>query len=660
MAWFSSARKPARRASCKPSFEVLEGRAVPALIASQSMLAPPTLDNGVGAGEPINEVKILLDRAQVATASNDAIIAVVDRSGNILGVRAEGGVSGTITGNPDLLAFAVDGAVAKARTAAFFGNDQAPLTSRTVGFISQSTITQREVESNPNINVADSTLRGPGYVAAVKTGAHFPPDIPFTPPVDLFGIEHTNRDSILHPGADGLKGTAGDIPLPYRFNINPAFVPAGQDIVPPISYGEALLSAADRVDFTKNYYQSRGIATLPGGIPIYEDGVLVGGIGVFFPGETGFATEENFQGSATFDPTKPDRTLEAEFMALAAVGGSRGFGFPVGDLPGAPALAGFDLPEGRIDLVGITLDIVGPGGDLGPANLVSYAQTFLGVGQGTLAGGTELPVNSGGTLYLDGQSVPEGWLVTPHDGVNLTAAEVQQMIQQGINEANLVRAQIRTPNDERTRMVFAVSDSAGEVLGLYRMPDATVFSIDVAVAKSRNVAYYNDATQLQAVDQVNGLPPGAALTARTFRFLAEPRFPEGIDGQFGAFSILNDPGINPVNATQVGAPQPASAYQSVLGFDSFNPGTNFRDPTLPQNQNGVVFFPGSSGVYKSLGGQSTIVGGFGVSGDGVDQDDTVTSFGIAGFQAPNVLRADQFFVSRVRLPYAKFPRNPEN
>jgi hypothetical protein len=155
------------------------------------------------------------------------------------------------------------------------------------------------------------------------------------------------------------------------------------------------------------------------------------------------------------------------------------------------------------------------------------------------------------------------------------------------------------------------------------------------------------------------VPAGAAFTNRTFRFLAQPRFPEGINGQFGPFSILNDPGINPVNGLSVGPAQPASAYQSVFGFDSFNPGTNFRDPQNIANQNGVVFFPGSSGVYKKIGNNIVLVGGFGVSGDGVDQDDVVTSFGIFGFEAPAAIRADQFKVFNVRLPYQKFPRNPE-
>ena len=57
----------------------------------------------------------------------------------------------------DQQVFAVDGAVSLARTAAFFANNGAPLTSRTVSFISQSTVTQREVESNPNIGNFNST-----------------------------------------------------------------------------------------------------------------------------------------------------------------------------------------------------------------------------------------------------------------------------------------------------------------------------------------------------------------------------------------------------------------------------------------------------------------------------------------------------------------------
>jgi len=52
------------------------------------------------------------------------------------------------------------------------------------------------------------------------------------------------------------------------------------------------------------------------------------------------------------------------------------------------------------------------------------------------------------------------------------------------------------------------------------------------------------------------------------------------------------------------------------------------------------------------------VGGLGVSGDGVDQDDYVTSGGGAGYEAPSSIQADQISISGVRLPFLHFPRNP--
>ena len=137
------------------------------------------------------------------------------------------------------------------------------------------------------------------------------------------------------------------------------------------------------------------------------------------------------------------------------------------------------------------------------------------------------------------------------------------------------------------------------------------------MAKARNVAYYDDPTMLQPADQVPGVPPGVAFTNRTFRYLAEPFFPEGINGQPpGPFSILNDGGVNPTNGLNVGPPLPASAFTSVMGFNAFHPDTNFRQPPSP-NQNGVVFFPGSMPLYQG----GSLIAGLGVSGDGVNQDD---------------------------------------
>ena len=435
----------------------------------------------------------------------------------------------------------------------------------------------------------------------------------------------------------------------------------GKEILAPESFGFASGRAPTQ--------QSRGIATLPGGIPLFRDtdangtgDTLVGGIGVFFPGPDGYATFE--QG---FDPTKfqtateltnSPLSREAEVIALAAANGSLGASLvdcdpPVatfGAIAGIPPVDGIDLPFGNITLVGIELEIVGPTpGIQGVRETVSFAQSL---GQGTI-NGTDQQVN------LAGKAVPEGWLVAAKSGVGITAAEVDQIITQGIAAAEKTRAAIRVPMGERTQMVFAVTDSTGEVLGLYRMPDATVFSIDVAVAKARNTAYYADAAALEPEDTVPGVDPGVAFTNRTFRFLAEPRFPSGVDGSDpGEFSILNNPSIDPATARNVGAPAAASDMNdTVLGYDAFNPGTNFHDASTPlKHQNGVVFFPGSTPLYKN----GALIGGFGVSGDGVDQDDVVTFLGAQGFlpQQNGIVAADQVFVEGVRLPYIKFLRNP--
>ena len=625
------------------------------------------------------------------------------------------GVSSAITGDPKKLVFAVDGALAEARTGAFFANDQAPLTSRTIQDLSQSTVTQREVQSDPSVTDPNSPLRGPGFVAPVGIKGHFPPGIPFTPQVDLFEIEHTNRDSIRHPDANGaVKSPSTDVTLPTRFNVPPQDIPAniaasGTELTPPESYG--LVSGLEPDA------QSRGIGTLPGGIPIIrmetingvKTPIVVGGIGVFYPGTTGYATEENSSlNDSLYDPAKPDLSTAAELVAAVAVNGSS-TPTPVGSqslrfgtVGGIAPVSGLDLqPFGRIDLVGITLDVLGPEGNQGPTNALKAAK-MLKIGTGTASAGVNLPISNdvshtifgtvttplNTTLYPNyttvvtnqttnqmdvtqsvaaatstrgGRFVPDGWLVTPHAGDGLTAQDVVNIINQGIYRADNTRAAIRLPIDRHTRMVFSVTDKEGNILGLYRMPDATVFSIDVAVSKARNVSYYADPSQLQPVDKLPTVPAGTAITNRTIRYLAEPRFPEGIDGfPPGPFSILTDGGTNSLTALNTGTALPASAFQSVQGYDAFNPQTNFHQQGNVLNQSGIVFFPGSAPLYKSVNGSKILVGGLGVSGDGVDQDDDVTFSATLGYRPPPTTpRADQVFVRGVRLPYQKFNRNPK-
>ena len=578
------------------------------------------------------DVEALLDRASAATPSRDAIIAIVDRSGQILGVRTEANVT-----TPDLN-FAINGAIAKARSAVFFSSDQGILTSRTVGYLSQSTITQREVEANPSS--LNESIRGPGFVAAVGVGGQFPPGIINQPLVDLFAIEHSNRVSTV---VDGVL------------------------IANRQSYGQQVGTAPNET--------SRGIGTLPGGLPVYRanSNQLIAGIGAFFPGPFGFASfEQGFVPVASQtqqDRVNAPRVIESELIVfqtlfvpskIGNVARPGITGAPQSIIARAGNLSGKSLQQqinqinaaARINLGGIALQSFGPkAGPLGVQALFNLASRL---GPGTI-NGTNRPVTAGGATALDGMAQAAGWLVAPKNGSVLTAADVTRIINQGIAQAEKTRAQIRIPTTY-SRLIFAVSDFNGDILGLYRMPDALCDALDVTPAKARNSVYYAS-SDLQPQDRLPGIPLGTAFTTRTFRYLAVPRYPSGNNNAApGIWSILNEPGINPKTGYNIGAPKAASSFKTVLGFDSFNPGRNFSAPfnVMPkENQNGTIFFPGSSAIYKN--GQ--LAGGYGSSGDGVDQDDVGAFYGAVGYTPPAAKQADQFLFRGIRLPYIKFSRN---
>ncbi|HXF06734.1 MAG TPA: heme-binding protein, partial [Blastocatellia bacterium] len=234
-----------------------------------------------------------------------------------------------------------------------------------------------------------------------------------------------------------------------------------------------------------------------------------------------------------------------------------------------------------------------------------------------------------------GREVPEGWLVGPRDGIRLTREEVMRIVQQAVATANRTRAAIRLPEGSRARFVIAVGDLDGRMLGVFRMPDSTVFSIDVAVTKARNVVYFSRADRVP--EDLPGVPPGTAVTNRTINFGSQPLYPAGIG-----------PGRGPFD------PRAAGPFFELYQLDISRPCRQGRQP-VNDNQSGIVFFAGSVPLYK--GGQ--LAGGLGISGDGVEQDDYVAAAGARGFEAPPEIRADQIILRGSRLPYLKFPRNPE-
>jgi uncharacterized protein GlcG (DUF336 family) len=250
-------------------------------------------------------------------------------------------------------------------------------------------------------------------------------------------------------------------------------------------------------------------------------------------------------------------------------------------------------------------------------------------------------------LPHDGTPVPERYLLGPVGSKflsrgGLTASEVNSIVGNAVAEANLTRAVIRLPQGQRTKMSIAVADLDGTLLAVYRMHDGTIFSLDVASSKARNVVWFSapakfnpydphaGSSDLQdSVTNGPGLPAGTAVTNRTLSFGSMPLFPPGISSPPGPF------------------------FSQLYVHDTANPCTQGSQASNV-HQSGIVFFPGSLALYRN--GQ--IVGGLGVSGDGVDQDDFVTAAGGKGYEAPTAIRADQYTIRNVRMPYSKFPRNP--
>ncbi len=505
-----------------------------------------------------------LTATDVATVVQNAVlavnapmaVAVVDRGGNVLAVFDTPGAptlaQGDFYGTTQQMVPANDLAVNVARTAAYFSNDQAPLSSRTVRYIS---------------------------------GVHFPPGVPGTPNADLYGIENTNRGCTLSNN----------------------FLP-GQMLNPSLSLEGT--SGLGIITGKADVYDSQPFAVNPGGVPLFKGGPIttpgvgvVGGVGVVSTTSTG-AINNPVVEYAAFSASLTSNFLNVSQLAP----------------PGVVIVGGIALPF----VTQTTLPA-----DTSAGSMASYT------------GGTYAVGPNAGVLP------PEEWLVGPNASTAnvsgaLAASDVSEIIMNAVATANITRAVIRLPLDSPAKMTISVSDLDGTLLGLYRMHDGTIFSTDVAASKSRNVVWFGTV----GVTDLPGVPMGTALTNRTISFGAMPFYPPGIDGSSPGpfFPLYLYDTANP--CTQ----GPSSS--------AFAPNTN--------NMSGVVFFPGSLPLYRN----GVLIGGLGVSGDGVDQDDFVTAgavnaacgfggpCGIPDFQAPVNIRADQVVIRNVRLPYQKFPRNP--
>ena len=156
----------------------------------------------------------------------------------------------------------------------------------------------------------------------------------------------------------------------------------------------------------------------------------------------------------------------------------------------------------------------------------------------------------------------------------LSQSDMDVIVAQAVAKANTTNSAFRlSPTTHTTKMQIAIVGRDGKFLRLFSMPDAWVGSIDIAIAKARTGAFFSS-------DQ----------NALTSRIVGQASQPGGALWGIGA-------------SNQIG----------ISGSQEF--------------RNGIITFPGGVPLYKN----GSLVGGIGVSGDGVDQDEAVAFAGAAGF-----------------------------
>lgn len=437
-----------------------------------------------------------------------------------------------------------------------------------------------------------------------------------------------------------------------------------------------------------------GLAADPGGFPIYKNGVVVGGIGVAGDGDYGF------------DDNILDRDSDAE--EAVALAGIQGFAPPI------------EITADRIPVDGTTLRF----SDMTTADLGPLTSSFAAVsGEGALvavAGYNDGSIWSGTTYGSEASGIRastpaefanrDAYVLTDGAGNNrypirggsdaavvgqpLTAAEARAILEEAFAVLSRARAQIRRPLDSRMQASISVVDTNGQILGLVRSPDGPIFGTDVALQKARTAAFFSNsvaAQQLSAgpaivaayVPRVRSFLGDPAALTGAFAFadrsggnLSRPYFPDGEIGPLaGPFSV-SDPALFSPFAVGLQLDLVTADIVTHLGFIASNGASADTQqectqlPDAPTGTkriaNGIQIFPGSVPIYRG----NVLVGGIGVSGDGIDQDDMVSFLGLhnAGLRvggignAPPAIRADRIQVNvggrLVRLRYISCPFAP--
>jgi uncharacterized protein GlcG (DUF336 family) len=425
-----------------------------------------------------------------------------------------------------------------------------------------------------------------------------------------------------------------------------------------------------------------GLSGDPGGFPLYKQGDLVGGIGVEFDG---IYTIDRDTGDNDDDPE--------EQVALAA---SVGFEAPSERVGDNISLAGRSARYSDIgygDLVPpASLDDLEPGG-LKALSGYSSGSIRPGVQFGTGASGIANTIRAGVAVsVLAGRFPTRSGRGLP-GGVQLQGPEVDALLDSAILTASRLRAAIRTPLDSAARVSIFVVDDTGTPLGFVRSQDAPVFGIDVSLQKARTAAFLSSANAGSTLSGAAGalgrnysaefsnfsgrsLDGSIAFSSRATGNLARPFTPDGIDGTGNGPFSLPFPGSAPGSSWSVfntGLQLDAVRGGILAGISSTGSKPGSCGPLGSRVRNGFQIFAGAVPLYRN----GVLIGAIGISGDGIDQDDTVAFYGASrrgldyaghagvgdaalGFNAPDEMRSDHVALPQpeLRLRYVNCPEGP--
>jgi uncharacterized protein GlcG (DUF336 family) len=433
-----------------------------------------------------------------------------------------------------------------------------------------------------------------------------------------------------------------------------------------------------------------GLSADPGGFPLYIDGVVVGGIGVFADGLYGFDPEirdidrddeEAIALAASAGFTAPD-SIRAERITVDGTS-LRYSDTGLGDLASNPAAApGFASINGTVGALTSVNGYYDATGGIRPGT--AYGSEASGIRPSTAAEFS----NRDAFVLSNGAGANRYPIRGGSDGLpqSLTAAEVAAVLEEAFRVMSAARAQIRQPLDSRAQVSISVVDTSGVALGLVRSPDAPIFGIDVSLQKARTAMFFSS---MIAAQQLLGNPDadvsmfvGNARTffanARAFEGqnafsnraignISRPYFPDGELGRPpGPFSRSIQE-FNPFSTGLQSALIEQNVLQHVLfvlGAGPDTPQQCTQNPNPGLLANGMQIFPGSVPIYRG----NTLVGAIGVSGDGIDQDDMISFLGahnasarVGGINnAPPAIRSDQIVVPsvNVRLRWVGCPFAP--